>query len=119
LYLQRQDEFLDLHLIHAKSSPKACEYLENLLQLCNFGFNVKTRLMLDASLQNSSISQICKKCSLKLNAIIFNAISSHHQFLLQLPVIWNMKSFLDVTADLSSHKLLSPVTVEKCTSRKR
>lgn len=38
-----------------------------------------------------------QKCSLMENAIIFNAISSHHHSLLLSPVIWNMKPFLDVT----------------------
>lgn len=60
-----------------------------------------------------------QKCSHTENATIFNAISSHHQFLLQSPVIQNMKPFLDVTADLFSHKLLSSVPGEKCTIRKR
>lgn len=60
-----------------------------------------------------------QKCSLTENAIICNAFSSHRQFLLQSPVIWNKKPFLDVTAGLSSYKILSSVPGEKYTSRKR
>lgn len=37
---------------------------ESFTTLYNFGINVKTRLMLRAFLQNSSISQICKNAHL-------------------------------------------------------
>lgn len=39
-----------------KSFSLAHEYWKNPLQLYNFGSNVETRLMLSASVQNSSIS---------------------------------------------------------------
>lgn len=57
-------DFVNLLLIHAKSYPNVCEYLENAVQLCYFGFNVKMWLMLHASWQKSRISQICKNAHL-------------------------------------------------------
>lgn len=48
-----------------------CEYLENAVQLCYFGFNVKTWLMLHTSWQKSRISQICKNAHLWKKCSIF------------------------------------------------